>query len=299
MQVLITGGSGFIGQALCPALLAGGWQVTVVSRDIQAAARKLPGAVRILADVEGAGGADAVINLAGAPLAGRRWNDEYKQTLRESRLRTTEDLMAWMESLTVRPAVLVSGSAIGYYGPCDDTPLAETAPAGTDFGAKLAADWEAAALPARELGVRTVLLRTGVVLGSGGGALQQLLTPYRMGLGGPIGDGNQWFSWIHLDDIVRLIVWLLDQATLDGPVNGTAPEPVRQKEFAAALGRTLHRPALLPTPGFALKAAFGEMGQMLIDGQRVIPARAQGQGFQFLYPDIGSALDQIVGDRDG
>jgi uncharacterized protein len=240
-----------------------------------------------------------VINLAGAPLAGRRWNDEYKRTLRESRLRTTEDLMAWMESLTVRPAVLVSGSAIGYYGPCDDTPLAETAPAGADFGAKLAADWEAAALPARELGVRTVLLRTGVVLGSGGGALQQLLTPYRMGLGGPIGDGNQWFSWIHLDDIVRLIVWLLDQATLDGPVNGTAPEPVRQKEFAAALGRTLHRPALLPTPGFALKAAFGEMGQMLIDGQRVIPARAQGQGFQFLYPDIDSALDQVVGDRDG
>ncbi|WDS35546.1 TIGR01777 family oxidoreductase [Pseudoxanthomonas sp.] len=299
MQALITGGSGFIGQALCPALLAGGWQVTVVSRDIQAAARKLPGAVRVLADVEGAHSADAVINLAGAPLAGRRWNDAYKQTLRESRLRTTEDLLAWMETLRVRPAVLVSGSAIGYYGPCDDTPLAESAPAGSDFGAQLAADWEAAALPARELGVRTVLLRTGVVLGGGGGALQQLLTPYRMGLGGPIGDGNQWFSWIHLDDIVRLILWLLDQATLHGPVNGTAPTPVRQKDFATALGRALHRPALLPTPGFALKAAFGEMGQMLIDGQRVIPARAQGQGFQFLYPDIDNALDQIVGDQAG
>lgn len=294
MQVLITGGSGFIGQALCPALLAEGWQVTVVSRDTQAAARKLPAAVRVLADIEGAGGADAVINLAGAPLAGRRWNDEYKQTLRESRLRTTEDLMAWMESLTVRPAVLVSGSAIGYYGPSDDTPLPETAPAGSDFSAQLAVDWEAAALPARELGVRTVLLRTGVVLGPGGGALQQLLTPYRMGLGGPIGDGEQWFSWVHLDDIVRLIVWLLGESTVDGPVNGTAPEPVRQKDFAAALGRALHRPAIIPTPGFALKAAFGEMGQMLIDGQRVIPARAQGQGFQFLYPDIDSALAQIL-----
>ncbi len=294
MQVLITGGSGFIGQALCPALLADGWQVTVVSRDTQAAARKLPAAVRVLADIEGAGGADAVINLAGAPLAGRRWNDDYKQTLRESRLRTTEDLMAWMESLTVRPAVLVSGSAIGYYGPSDDTPLAETAPAGSDFSAQLTVDWEAAALPARELGVRTVLLRTGVVLGPGGGALQQLLTPYRMGLGGPIGDGEQWFSWIHLDDIVRLIVWLLGESTVDGPVNGTAPEPLRQKDFAAALGRALHRPAIIPTPGFALKAAFGEMGQMLIDGQRVIPARAQGQGFQFLYPDIDSALVQIL-----
>ncbi|MBP3973043.1 TIGR01777 family oxidoreductase [Pseudoxanthomonas spadix] len=294
MQVLITGGSGFIGQALCPALLAAGWQVSVVSRDTRAAARKLPAAVRVLADIDGAGGADAVINLAGAPLAGRRWNEAYKQTLRESRLRTTEALLAWMESLTVRPAVLVSGSAIGYYGPSDDTPLAETAPAGDDFGARLAADWEAAALPARALGVRTLLLRTGVVLGAGGGAQQQLLTPYRMGLGGPIGDGQQWFSWIHRDDLVRLVIWLLDQSTLDGPVNGTAPEPVRQKDFAAALGRALHRPALMPTPGLALKAAFGEMAQMLIEGQRVIPARAQGQGFQFLYPDIDGALAQIL-----
>lgn len=294
MQVLITGGSGFIGQALCPALLAAGWQVSVVSRDTRAAARKLPAAVRVLADIDGAGGADAVINLAGAPLAGRRWNEAYKQTLRESRLRTTEALLAWMESLTMRPAVLVSGSAIGYYGPSDDTPLAETAPAGDDFGARLAADWEAAALPARALGVRTLLLRTGVVLGAGGGALQQLLTPYRMGLGGPIGDGQQWFSWIHRDDLVRLVIWLLDQSTLDGPVNGTAPEPVRQKDFAAALGRALHRPALMPTPGLALKAAFGEMAQMLIEGQRVIPARAQGQGFQFLYPDIDGALAQIL-----
>ncbi|AER57529.1 hypothetical protein DSC_14425 [Pseudoxanthomonas spadix BD-a59] len=294
MQVLITGGSGFIGQALCPALLAAGWQVSVVSRDTRAAARKLPAAVRVLADIDGAGGADAVINLAGAPLAGRRWNAAYKQTLRESRLRTTEALLAWMESLTVRPAVLISGSAIGYYGPSDDTPLAETAPAGDDFAARLAADWEAAALPARALGVRTLLLRTGVVLGAGGGALQQLLTPYRMGLGGPIGDGQQWFSWIHRDDLVRLVIWLLDQSTLDGPVNGTAPEPVRQKDFAAALGRALHRPALMPTPGLALKAAFGEMAQMLIEGQRVIPARAQGQGFQFLYPDIDGALAQIL-----
>jgi len=209
-------------------------------------------------------------------------------------LRTTEALLAWMESLTVRPAVLISGSAIGYYGPSDDTPLAETAPAGDDFAARLAADWEAAALPARALGVRTLLLRTGVVLGAGGGALQQLLTPYRMGLGGPIGDGQQWFSWIHRDDIVRLVIWLLDQSTLDGPVNGTAPEPVRQKDFAAALGRALHRPALMPTPGLALKAAFGEMAQMLIEGQRVIPARAHGQGFQFLYPDIDGALAQIL-----
>lgn len=294
MQALITGGSGFIGQALCPALLAAGWQVSVVSRDTRAAARKLPAAVRVLADIDGAGGADAVINLAGAPLAGRRWNAAYRQTLRESRLRTTEALLAWMESLTVRPAVLVSGSAIGYYGPSDDTPLAETAPAGDDFGARLAADWEAAALPARALGVRTLLLRTGVVLGAGGGALQQLLTPYRMGLGGPIGDGHQWFSWIHRDDLVRLVIWMLDQSTLDGPVNGTAPEPVRQKDFAAALGRALHRPALMPTPGLALKAAFGEMAQMLIEGQRVIPARAQGQGFQFLYPDIDGALAQIL-----
>ncbi|PZP61569.1 MAG: TIGR01777 family protein [Pseudoxanthomonas spadix] len=290
MQVLITGGSGFIGQALCPALLARGWQVSVVSRDLQAAAEVLPQGVRLLADIEGAGGADAVVNLAGAPLAGQRWTERYKQLLRESRLRTTEALLAWMQGLTVRPAVLVSGSAIGYYGPRDDTPLTETDPPGDDFGARLAADWEAAAWPAQQLGVRTACLRTGVVLDGGGGALQQLLTPYRLGLGGPIGSGAQWFSWIHREDLVRLIVWLIEQDALDGPVNATAPEPVRQRDFAAALGRALHRPTLLPTPGFALKAAFGEMGQMLIDGQRVIPARAQGQGFQFLYPTLDDAL---------
>ena len=290
MQVLITGGSGFIGQALCPALLARGWQVSVVSRDLQAAAEVLPQGVRLLADIEGAGGADAVVNLAGAPLAGQRWTERYKQLLRESRLRTTEALLAWMQGLTVRPAVLVSGSAIGYYGPRDDTPLTETDPPGDDFGAHLAADWEAAAWPAQQLGVRTACLRTGVVLDGGGGALQQLLTPYRLGLGGPIGSGAQWFSWIHREDLVRLIVWLIEQDALDGPVNATAPEPVRQRDFAAALGRALHRPTLLPTPGFALKAAFGEMGQMLIDGQRVIPARAQGQGFQFLYPTLDDAL---------
>lgn len=290
MQVLITGGSGFIGQALCPVLLARGWQVSVVSRDLQAAAEVLPQGVRLLADIEGAGGADAVINLAGAPLAGQRWTERYKQQLRESRLRTTEALLAWMQGLTVRPAVLVSGSAIGYYGPRDDTPLTETDPPGEDFGAHLAADWEAAAWPAQQLGVRTVCLRTGVVLDGGGGALQQLLTPYRLGLGGPIGSGEQWFSWIQREDLVRLIVWLIEQDTLEGPVNGTAPEPVRQRDFAAALGRALHRPTVLPTPGFALKAAFGEMGQMLIDGQRAIPARAQGQGFQFLYPTLDDAL---------
>lgn len=290
MQVLITGGSGFIGQALCPALLARGWQVSVVSRDLQAAAEVLPQGVRLLADIEGAGGADAVVNLAGAPLAGQRWTERYKQLLRESRLRTTEALLAWMQGLTVRPAVLVSGSAIGYYGPRDDTPLTETDPPGDDFGAHLAADWEAAAWPAQQLGVRTACLRTGVVLDGGGGALQQLLTPYRLGLGGPIGSGAQWFSWIHREDLVRLIVWLIEQDALDGPVNATAPEPVRQRDFAAALGRALHRPTVLPTPGFALKAAFGEMGQMLIDGQRVIPARAQGQGFQFLYPTLDDAL---------
>jgi uncharacterized protein (TIGR01777 family) len=290
MQVLITGGSGFIGQALCPVLLARGWQVSVVSRDLQAAAEVLPQGVRLLADIEGAGGADAVVNLAGAPLAGQRWTERYKQLLRESRLRTTEALLAWMQGLTVRPAVLVSGSAIGYYGPRDDTPLTETDPPGDDFGAHLAADWEAAAWPARQLGMRTACLRTGVVLDGGGGALQQLLTPYRLGLGGPIGSGAQWFSWIHREDLVRLIVWLIEQDTLDGPVNATAPEPVRQRDFAAALGRALHRPTVLPTPGFALKAAFGEMGQMLIDGQRVIPARAQGQGFQFLYPTLDDAL---------
>lgn len=293
MQVLITGGSGFIGQALCPALQAAGMQVTVLSRHRDAVAPRLPG-MRVVQRLEDVGPADAVVNLAGAPLSGQRWDAAYKKLLRESRLRTTEALLAWMQRLPLRPHVLVSGSAIGYYGPHGDEPLAESSPPGSDFAAQLCVDWEQAALPARELGVRVCRLRTGVVLGSGGGALAQMLKPYRMGLGGPIGSGRQWMSWIHRQDLVRMIQWLLQDPRLEGACNGTAPAPVRQAEFAQTLGRLLGRPARLPTPPLALKLAFGEMAGMLVTGQRVLPAQAQQHGFEFLYPQLEPALAQVL-----
>jgi len=250
MQVLITGGSGFIGQALCPALLAAGWQVSVVSRDTRAAARKLPPAVRVLADIDGASGADAVINLAGAPLAGRRWNAAYKQTLRESRLRTTEALLAWMESLTVRPAVLISGSAIGYYGPSDDTPLAETAPAGDDFAARLAADWEAAALPARALSLTVscdgptpfALVMHDNRAGSATGGIDE--TAYGLGLDAR---GQKVGRYYLLVDPARASADNLPQLyrtdSTTGAPPGAAPAPARSPWARAASSGLPPRPA--------------------------------------------------------
>ncbi|MET0289217.1 MAG: TIGR01777 family oxidoreductase [Pseudoxanthomonas sp.] len=293
MQVLVTGGSGFIGQALCPALLAAGMHVTVLTRNVERVAGQLAG-VRLIERLDDMARADAVVNLAGASLAGQRWTHRYKQILRESRLRTTEALLAWMQKMPLRPHVLVSGSAIGYYGPRDDTPLMEESAPGDDFAAQLCRDWEAAALPAQDLGVRVCLLRTGVVLGADGGALQQMLLPYRFGLGGPISGGAQWMSWIHRRDLVRMIQWLLQDANTQGPCNGTAPEPIRQREFAQQLAEAVHRPAMLPTPALALKLAVGEMADMLVHGQKVLPAYAQQHGFQFDYPRLEDALRQIL-----
>jgi uncharacterized protein (TIGR01777 family) len=293
MQVLVTGGSGFVGQALCPALMAAGMQVTVLTRNAEHVAGKLTG-VRLIERLDDMARADAVVNLAGASLAGQRWTHRYKQTLRESRLRTTEALLAWMQKMPLRPHVLVSGSAIGYYGPHGDEPLVEESAPGDDFAAQLCRDWEAAALPAAELGVRVCLLRTGIVLGADGGALEQMLLPYRLGLGGPINGGAQWMSWIHRRDLVRMIQWLLQDAASDGPCNGTAPEPVRQRDFAKLLAQAVHRPAVIPTPALALKLAVGEMADMLVQGQKVLPAHAQQRGFRFEYPRLEEALRQIL-----
>ncbi|MEQ4576372.1 MAG: TIGR01777 family oxidoreductase [Gammaproteobacteria bacterium] len=287
MHVLVTGGTGFIGRLLCARLHEAGHAVSVLTRD--PARAQVPGA-RLVVALEQAEGVDAVVNLAGASLFDRRWTDAYKQVLRASRIDGTRRLVAWMARQPAPPRVLVSGSAIGWYGPRDDAPLDETAAPGEDFAAWLCRDWEAEAMRATALGVRTCLLRTGIVLDRGGGALEKTLPPFRFGLGGPMGDGRQWMSWIHREDLVRLAIWLIGQPGAQGAFNGTAPGPVANGVFARTLGTVLRRPARLRVPGFALRLALGEMAGLLLAGQRVLPTRALDAGFAFLHPGLEGAL---------
>ncbi|WP_140723973.1 TIGR01777 family oxidoreductase [Pseudomonas sp. Hp2] len=287
MHVLVTGGTGFIGRLLCARLHEAGHAVSVLTRD--PARAQVPGA-RLVVALEQAEGVDAVVNLAGASLFDRRWTDAYKQVLRASRIDGTRRLVAWMARQPAPPRVLVSGSAIGWYGPRDDAPLDETVAPGEDFAAWLCRDWEAEAMRATALGVRTCLLRTGIVLDRGGGALEKMLPPFRFGLGGPMGDGRQWMSWIHREDLVRLAIWLIGQPGAQGAFNGTAPGPVANGVFARTLGTVLRRPARLRVPGFALRLALGEMAGLLLSGQRVLPTRALDAGFAFLHPGLEGAL---------
>lgn len=295
MHVLLTGGTGFIGHALCGHLLQAGHTLSVLTRDPVRARTQLPLATRVLASLDEARDVEAVVNLAGEPLMAGRWNATRKAAFRASRLGTTQALTAWMARQSLRPRVLVSGSAIGYYGPRDDEALDESAAPGDDFAAVLCRDWETEAMQAEGLDVRTCRLRTGIVLAADGGALAKMLPPFRLGAGGPMGDGRQWMSWIHRDDLVRMIAWLLDSDRAGGAYNGTAPAPVTNREFARALGRELHRPAVLPTPAFVLKAGFGGMAQLLLTGQRVLPAHALAEGFAFRFPSLDMALDDLLG----
>lgn len=294
MRILLTGGTGFIGRALCTRLLAGGHRLTVWSRRPALARQRLPG-VAVIEDLAEAGEIEAVVNLAGEPLVGRRWSARQKQAIRDSRLNTTAQLVRWMTPRLRRPHVLVSGSAIGYYGAHGDALLDESTPAGDDFAALLCRDWEYAAMQAEDLGLRVCRLRTGIVLGADGGALGKMLPPFRWGLGGPIGHGRQWMSWIHREDLIGLVQWLLELESAGGAYNGTAPEPVRNREFARTLGRVLHRPALLPAPSPLLRLAFGEGAQLMLTGQRVMPMHALVEGFRFRFPQLEDALRDVLG----
>jgi len=298
MHVLVTGGTGFIGQALCPLLVQAGHTLTLLSRSPERAKRDFPQA-RVIEQLVQCEGADAVINLAGEPLAEGRWSAHRKQDFRDSRIGTTEDLLAWIEARAPgqRPQAMVSGSAIGYYGARNDRALDEQAPPGDDFAAILCRDWEAAAQRAEDLGLRVSRVRIGVVLERQGGALARMLPPFRMGVGGPMGDGFQWMSWVHRQDLARLVVWLLERNEASGAYNGTAPTPVRNREFATTLGKVLKRPALLTTPAIALKLLFGEMSSLLLSGQRVVPKRALAEGFEFQYPQLEPALRAILEDH--
>jgi uncharacterized protein (TIGR01777 family) len=298
IHVLVTGGTGFIGHALIDSLLHGGHRVSVLTRNVAAARARLPESVSAIDDLAPLEDVDAVVNLAGESLGSGRWTTARKQRFVDSRVNTTRRLVDWMRALSKKPAVLVSGSAIGWYGPRGDEPLDERATPGTDFSARLCQAWETEAMTAEALGVRVCCVRIGVVLGADrgkpGGALKQMLPPFRFGLGGPMGSGRQWMSWVHRDDLVALMRWLIDTPDARGPWNGTAPQPATNADFAAALGHVLHRPALLPMPGLALKLIVGQMAEILLEGQKVLPKRSIDAGFRFRYPVLDQALDEVL-----
>jgi uncharacterized protein (TIGR01777 family) len=302
MRVFVTGASGFIGRALIPRLQRDGHTVVAWVRS-PARARGLLGAEVELVQADAAPDAlvgaieraDAVVNLAGEPLMGGRWTAARRAVLEESRIALTEQLVRAMAGAKTRPRVFVSGSAVGYYGDRADERLTEASSAGDDFLARLCRRWERAAQDAERLAARVVLLRTGVVLGRAGGALAQMLPPFQLGVGGPVGSGTQYLPWIHLHDLVKIIAVALVDDRYRGPVNGVAPEQATSRTFARALGRALHRPALLPVPTLALKAIFGEAATVLLASQRVEPRALEQREFAFDFPSLDAALQDIVG----
>jgi uncharacterized protein (TIGR01777 family) len=303
MRVAVTGGTGFIGSALCRAFLADGHTVRVLSRDPASAQRKLGTGVEAVAWTTGLPrtaaaaleGVDAIVNLAGEPIAGRRWSSAQKERIHASRVDGTRELVQAMKLLNPRPPVLLSASATGYYGPLGEQPVDESAPAGRDFLGQVCQEWEQAALAAEGDGTRVALVRTGIVLGPDGGALAKLLPPFKMFVGGPLGDGRQGFPWVHLDDVVGIYRWALTADLAAGPLNATGPELLDNRQFSVVLGRVLGRPSFLPAPGFALKLLLGEMAQpLLLQGQKVAPTRTQALGYSFRYQTAEAALRQIL-----
>ena len=300
MQLVLTGASGFIGSALCERLLQAGHTLVLLTQGSPPNASTpgkrwshwTPGSIGEWA--KAIDGADGVINLAGEPIAGRRWTERQQQRLQQSRYDATRSIVQACARAQQKPKFLINASAVGYYGPHQDELLSEDAPAGNDFLAKLCLGWEAEASAAKALGLRVVRLRTGIVLGPGGGALKKMVQPFKLFAGGYLGSGQQWMSWIHLDDEVNLILHLIANTSIAGPVNATAPNPVRNIEFSQTLGRILHRPCWLPVPAIALRLGLGKMAEMLLTGQRVIPAAAQRCGFQFRYPNLKEALEACM-----
>ncbi len=302
MRVLISGGTGLIGRALTRALVDRGDEVVILSRSPQRHAAHLPQGVQLLAwDGRTPTGwgeivntVDAVVNLAGANIAEGRWTAARKRVIRESRLHAGHALVEAIRDATSKPHVLIQASAVGYYGPRGDEIVTEGTPPGSDFLAQLAVEWEASTREVEAWGIRRPIIRTGVVLSMEGGALPRMLPPFKLGLGGPLGSGRQWFPWIHMADEVGAILFLLDREEAHGPYNLSAPNPVRNEEFTRALGEILHRPTLFRVPAFALRLLFGEMATVLLEGQRAIPRRLLDEGYTFRYEDVRSALRALL-----
>ncbi|MGR9088014.1 MAG: TIGR01777 family oxidoreductase [Gammaproteobacteria bacterium] len=297
MKILVTGGTGFIGSALVRSLTAQGHEVTVLSRTPHTIAQRCGPGVAELASLNFMHPDDryqVIINLAGAPIFDALWTDARKKLIRDSRIGLTEQLVDRIGRMSVKPELLISGSAIGYYGDQGDTILTEQSKTRPDFSHQLCADWEAAAQKAEAYGVRVCLIRTGLVIADGGGLLQRMLLPFRCCLGGPIGNGKQWMSWIHRQDWIHIALRMMSDSTMRGAYNATAPNPVTNREFTRILARCLNRPALFPAPALVLKTLLGEMSELLLGSQRVLPERLQNTGFQFQYPDLESAIRQAL-----
>lgn len=296
-HILVTGGTGFIGQRLCPELIAKGYTLTVLSRQSEADVKARCGRVDVIGQLQQIPGIpqiDAVINLAGEGIAEGRWTDKRKQELRDSRIALTREMIDQIMTRDQKPQVFVSGSAVGYYGSHGGEPLNEDAPAKDEFTHHLCADWEAEALRAGQWDARVAISRTGVVLGPDGGVLGRMLLPFKLGLGGRLGDGQQYMPWIHREDVVRALIWMLESEYASGPYNVVSPHPVRNIDFTRALGRVLKRPTLIPVPAFALRTGLGEMSTLLLDGQRAMPEKLHRAGFEFSYPELEHALRACV-----
>jgi uncharacterized protein (TIGR01777 family) len=302
MKIVIAGGSGFLGTALTGALTADGHDVVILTRRNPSSAPAHPRVSSVNWNPDGSSGpwvhhvngADAVVNLAGESIGAKRWSAQQKQKLRNSRLLATRSLTTAIRQAAHPPTTFISGSAVGYYGNRGDETLTEASPPGTDFLAGLAKDWEAAADDVAHA-TRVALIRTGIVLDRRGGALPRMLPPFQMFVGGPLGSGTQYMSWIHKEDWVRLVSWVVTADGARGPLNATSPSPVTNAEFSKALGRALKRPSLLPAPAFALRIALGEMADaLLLSSQRALPVRATDQGFSFRYSNIDEALETVL-----
>ena len=305
MKIVIAGGTGFLGRPLTERLVAEGHDVVILTRRVSP---QLPARAVVWSpgkDVENVGigitdawaneidGADAVVNLAGESVAGKRWSPAHKKQILDSRIHATRRLAGAIARAARPPSVFASGSAVGYYGPLGDELAVETTPAGSDFLAQVCQQWEAEANRAASPRTRVVCIRTGLALERDGGALPQMLPPFKFGAGGPVGSGRQYWPWIHRTDWIDLVRWAIRTEAAAGPLNATAPNPVRNAEFARALGRALHRPSFMPAPAFALRLMLGEMADVLLSGQRAVPATAETLGFSFKYARLDDALAAI------
>jgi uncharacterized protein len=310
MLIIIAGGTGFLGSPLAEMYAEEEHEVRVLTRSLVAGDTRhdpgtgVPGITRVGWNPDGNSGpwakflehADAVINLSGESIGGRRWNPARKERIRRSRLLATRSLATAIRAAQSPPQVLISGSGVGYYGASDGRPLTEADGPGSDFLAQLCVEWEAEAKKAERPGTRVAFLRTGLVLERSGGGLVELMRPFKFFVGGPIASGKQYVSWIHRLDWIEIVRWIVQTPTLSGPVNMTAPHPVTNRHLAKALGHAMRRPSLMPAPGFAVKLIAGEFADSIITGQRVIPAVAQKSGYHFRYPEIEQAFRGIFGE---
>lgn len=296
-RILVTGGTGFIGKALCPELLSRGYSLTVFSRQSAEDVRSMCGRVDTTSDLNqlrADPGFDAVINLAGEGIADKRWSDRRKQELRDSRIGVTETLVEVIRSWGKAPEVLISGSAVGFYGNQGATEVTEQTQPEDEFTHQLCRDWENAALALGTEKVRICLSRTGVVAGPGGGFLARMVPPFKFGLGGRLGSGQQYMPWIHRADVVGALIWMLENSEASGPYNVVSPSPVTNAEFTRCLGKVLHRPTPFPAPAAVLKIALGEMSGLLLTGQNAKPAKLQAEGYCFRFPELEAALADSV-----